>query len=120
MERNDNMNGKIVQIMKCEEDFKAVYVEDDEKLYSHPVIAWGLTEDGEVVPLTVELSEGVLKDARNECYIGLLSNDYILHGKQLDNKEELIATMTLHKMCEVMSKQRKSHQISCNLSNGNR
>ena len=114
------MSKKIVQMIKCDEDFKAVYVEDDEKLYSHPVIAWGLTEDGEVVPLTVELSEGVLKDARNEYYIGLLSNDYMLHGKQLDNREELIATMTLHKMCEVMSEQRKSHQISGNLSNGNK
>ena len=111
------MNGKIVQIMKCEEDFKAVYVGEDKKLYSDPVIAWGLTEDGEVVPLTVELSEGVLDDARTENFIGILPSDYRMHWNKLNENDELIASVIFPGLAEKLLKE-KSHQISCNLSNG--
>lgn len=46
------MYGKIVQIMECE-GMRAVYLDGSGELYSTPVIAWGVTDKGNVVALVL-------------------------------------------------------------------
>lgn len=84
------MHGKIVQIMECK-NMRAVYHEDEraEMLHSTPVIAWGLTDKGEIVPLILDYSEAKLCNAlevRN--FVGMLlssSNRW----RRLDEGEEM-------------------------------
>lgn len=90
------MYGKIVQIMECE-GIRAVYLDGSGELYSTPVIAWGVTDKGNVVALVVSLTGGYLEDARmieNDEFIGLLPSDCNEFEKPLDKSDKMMADIT--------------------------
>ena len=95
-------DGKIVQIMECK-NMRAVYLDKGGELYSTPVIAWGLTDEGDAVALVASLSSGYLEDARiikTGEFIGLLPDDYNEFDKPLDKAGEITAAVLLPKLSQ--------------------
>ena len=85
------MYGKIVQIMECK-NMRAVYHGEGEAsamFYSTPVIAWGLTDKGKVVPLIFDNSGQMLCNALEVGnYVGMLQS-WKHRWRRLDEAEEM-------------------------------